>query len=327
MKRFMIGVLGLVVAVVPSVSRGEWMMQVHQDSAVVSEFTLTDVDSVTFYYASDLVLVPAGEFFMGEDTYHPVTLTRSFNLGQHEVTNKEYCDALQWAYGRGQVTATSTTVWDNLDGETAVLADLSHAECEISFDEQRRIFFVDPPDHKDYPAMHVTWFGAARYCDWLSQQAHLPRAYAHSGVWSCNGGDPYGALGYRLPTEAEWEYAAQFDDERTYPWGNAEPDPTLANYGSYVNWTTPVGSYPNAPEALGLSDMAGNVWEWCNDWYGALLTGPEVDPVGSGSGGNRVERGGSWNGNASYLRCAERHDHPPTDAAALGLRIARTVQP
>ena len=97
-----------------------------------------------------------------------------------------------------------------------------------------------------------------------------------------------------MPTDAEWEYAAQWDDERIYPWGDEDPDCSCANFytGTYcVYWTTPVGSYPDAPEVLGLSDMAGNLFEWCNDWWVCNLgTSPETDPTGPGSGSRRVTR-------------------------------------
>ena len=88
-----------------------------------------------------------------------------------------------------------------------------------------------------------------------------------------------------LPTDAEWEYTAQYDDERTYPWGNGAADPTLANYGSTIGWTTASETYPGGPDIGGelIYDMGGNVWEWCNDWYTCSLgTTPETDPTGPG---------------------------------------------
>ncbi|MCK4414550.1 MAG: SUMF1/EgtB/PvdO family nonheme iron enzyme [Candidatus Eisenbacteria sp.] len=128
--------------------------------------------------------------------------------------------------------------------------------------------YPDGYDPADHPVKVVNWFGAARYCDWLSLQAGLPRAYEHSGDWSCNGGDTYGAEGYRLPTDAEWEYAAQYEGERIYPWGDEAPNCSRVNFDdTCVGWTSPVRSYPDAPEALALSDMAGNVWDWCDDWH------------------------------------------------------------
>ncbi|MCK4305036.1 MAG: SUMF1/EgtB/PvdO family nonheme iron enzyme [Candidatus Eisenbacteria sp.] len=302
-----------------------------------------------------MVTVPAGIFIMGDGVAycgqdeHEVTLTRDFYLSQNEVTNQEYREAVQWAYDHGYVTATTSWVRDNLDGSTEQLLDLENDFCEIQFDgygvfylRESPSYFAqsaypggyDPPDH---PVKEVSWYGSVRYCDWLSLQEGLPRAYEqewnpHCNEWVCNGGDPYGAEGYRLPTDAEWEYAAQFDDERIYPWGDEEPDCSRANFyhtGFCVGWTSPVGSYPDAPEELGLSDMAGNVWEWCNDgWVCDLGTAPVIDPTGPGSGSYRLFRGGSWPDDATYLRCAYRYPNAPFNSYEwVGFRAARTVHP
>ncbi len=287
-----------------------------------------------------MVLVPAGTFIMGDgeaycgEDEHWVTLTRDFYLGQHEVTNQEYLEAVQWAYDHGYVTATTSSVRDNLDGSTQELLDLDDVSCEISF--SGGIFSLRDAGHginPDHPVIEVTWYGAVRYCDWLSLQAGLARAYEHTGSWACGPAaypdslNPYAAEGYRLPTDAEWEYAAQWDDERIYPWGDEEPDCGRANYADCVNWTSPAGSYPDAPGALGLSDMAGNVWEWCNDWWVCDLgTGSQTDPTGPGGSSHRVLRGGSWSYVAAYLRCAYRNNPIPSSSNNLnGFRIARTV--
>lgn len=289
---------------------------------------------------NEMVLVPAGTFVMGDGlSYcgmdeHEVTLTRDFYLGQHDVTNQEYMEALQWAFDHGHVVASTVSVWDNLDGSTMELLDLDGSGCEISFTGD--VFSLRDAGHginPDHPVLEVTWYGAARYCDWLSLQLDLQRAYEHSGDWSCNGGDPYGAEGYRLATDAEWEYAAQFNDERIYPWGDDAPDCSRANFFDNpeycAGWTTPVGSYPDAPAALGLSDMGGNVWRWFNDRHQcALGTNPVTDPTGPASGSYRVFRGGSWADYGGRLRCANRHAGLPSHSNnGIGFRIARTVPP
>ncbi len=342
MRRRMSLGLALLLVVGAAAGQEEWRMRVHQ-GASVTEFTVADIDSVTFYSAPPIpfVSVPAGVFTMGDGTaycgeqQHQVTLTRAFLLAQHEVTNQEYLEALQWAYDHGYVTATATSVLDNLDGSTQELLDLD-GDCEIAF--SAGTFALRDAGHginPDHPVLEVTWYGAARYCDWLSLQAGMPRAYQHNGNWACNGGDPYGAVGYRLPTDAEWEYAAQWDDERIYPWGNQSANCSRANYWpsppdpACVGWTVPVGSYPSAPAALGLSDMAGNAWEWCNDiWTCNLGTTPVTDPTGPAAGALRVLHSGSWGHFTGELRCATRYtDYANVSYSTVGLRVARTLAP
>jgi formylglycine-generating enzyme required for sulfatase activity len=265
-----------------------------------------------------------------------VTLTRDFYLGQHEVTNQEYLESVQWAYDHGYVTASTLAVWDNLDGSTTKLLDLEPRDCEIAFSQG--VFSIRDMGygiHPDHPVFYVTWCGAARYCDWLSLRSDLQRAYVHNGDWSCHAGEPYSAEGYRLPTDAEWEYAAQYNDDRTYPWGNESPTCALANHYGCAGWTSPVGSCPAGDSELGLSDMAGNVWEWCNDWrVWSLGTSPATDPVGPEDGGFegwRVLRGGGWQiaqDSTHDLRCATRMGSGPGNGFhAWGFRVARTAAP
>lgn len=288
---------------------------------------------------SGMVLVPAGTFTMGSDHSRQVTLTRDFYMGRHEVTNRDYVDALQWAYEQGHVTVAKlyeTTerrgVFDALDNRLVLLLQLDHPDSEVTFSGGR--FTLREAEQGagtwTHPVNLVTWQGAARYCDWLSVQEGLPRAYQHEGDWSCNGGDPYGAEGYRLPTEAEWEYAAQYNDDRVYPWGNEEPDPDALTYrwgkDESAGGTLPVASNAAENSALGLADMAGNVHEWCNDWFqDDLGYDPVTDPAGPRSGRNRIRRGGSWDYGWEFIRCDRRNMCDPEHSDdANGFRIART---
>jgi formylglycine-generating enzyme required for sulfatase activity len=332
-------------------SGGEWKLKVHRGEQT-SDFYLADVDSLTFVDytipAPPMVLVPAGSFTMGDGTsycgtqQHSVTLTHSFYLAQTEVTNQQFVEGLQWAYDHSLVTVTTSYVYDNLDGSTVALARLDMSGSEVQFDGTR--FYLreapaaspyypqgyDPPTH---PATMLSWYGAARYCDWRSLSEGRPRAYQHGGDWACNGGQPYHAAGYRLPTDAEWEYAAQYDDERLYPWGSATPSCALANYrlgDTYcVGWTTPVGHYAAGPVELGLRDMAGNLSEWCNDWHDCNLgTVAITDPVGPTSGTYRLSRGGSWTMLGTELACAVRRGtQPGVINSGAGFRIVRTATP
>jgi formylglycine-generating enzyme required for sulfatase activity len=285
----------------------------------------------------EMVLVPAGNFTMGDGvascglSQHQVTLTHSFYLGKYEVTNQEYRDALQWAYGCGYVTATLDTVRDNLDGSTVMLVHLGsvlpgQTECQVSF--SGGVFTVDS-GKENHPMTNVSWYGAAAYCDWLSMSEGLGRAYNHS-TWQCNSGNPYGASGYRLPTDAEWEYAARYNDGRIYPWGDESPDCSRANYCGCVGSTAAVGSFPAGATSLGLYDMAGNVLQYCNDWWICDLgTSSQSNPTGPPEPPPypfRVMHGGSWlEFYDDNLRCAGRLlTYPPLADFDFGFRCARS---
>ena len=134
-----------------------------------------------------------------------------------------------------------------------------------------------------------------------------------------------GVTVYRLPTEAEWEYAARAGTQTAYHFGNATN--RLGQYGWYDensgNRTHPVGQ--KRPNAFGLYDMLGNVWEWVHDWYGDYPHGAVTDPRGPSSGANRVPRGGSWSDSARYCRVANRYRISPGNRGyILGFRLART---
>jgi len=310
-------------------------LEIQDTEGVRDDTTCSVVVTAADLHSPDTVLVYFGSFVMGDSVAYcgedqrAVTLMNDFYIGRYEVTNQEYRDALQWAYNRGLVTATSSSVRDAMDGSTEELLDLDGGDCDIVFCEG--VFTVEP-GREEYPVVEVSWYGAAAYCDWLSIEEGLLTAYVHF-TWECNGGNPYGAAGYRLPTDAEWEYAAQFDDERIYPWGDEAPDCSRANFihngQECVGGTSIVGSYPAAPAELGLHDMAGNVWEWCDDrWVCDLGTDPVIDPTGPGNDSHRVVRGGSWDENqAAALRCATRpYNEPSATTGAYGFRIARTAE-
>jgi formylglycine-generating enzyme required for sulfatase activity len=139
---------------------------------------------------------------------------------------------------------------------------------------------------------NVSWNDAAAYCGWLSKKIGLK---------------------FKLPTEAQWEKAARGTDKRTYPWGNQEPNKDLAKFNVDNGKTEPVGSYPRGESPNGILDMAGNVWEWCNDWYAGdyYKNSPDKNPQGPESGTYRVLRGGSWESDAAVIRCANRFKYVP----------------
>lgn len=295
----------------------------------------------------DLLLVPAGSFVQGDGVAvcgtveRPVTLTRDFYLGRTEITNARFLPVLQEALDRGWVRVEGSRVYDNLGSDQTIL-EMDVWNCEITFDGTTfglrqapyALQFAFPAgyDPMPHPVKKLTWYGAASFCDWLSLRDGLPPAYDHT-TWRCNGGDPYGAVGYRLPTDAEWEYAAQFPDGRTHPWGEAGPTCNLANHRNGGNfcrgWSEASETHPDGVSALGFQDLGGNCGEWCNDWWACELEpGSQIDPAGPDSGPKKVLHGGGWFYTGVYTRCANRDADPPAFTyEAGGFRIARTAPP
>ena len=140
----------------------------------------------------------------------------------------------------------------------------------------------------DLPVVGVSWYAAQAYCEWADKQ---------------------------LPTEAQWEKAARGTDGRGYPWGKTFDGKKLNYGGTDDGWqhTAPVGSYPAGASPYGALDMAGNVWEWCQDWYGSdyYASSPQRDPQGPDFRDRRVVRGGSWGSYERLVRAAARYRYEP----------------
>jgi formylglycine-generating enzyme required for sulfatase activity len=181
---------------------------------------------------------------------------------------------------------------------------------------------------EDNPVVQVSWNDGVHYCNWLSTAEGLIPAYTvKRGSVTCD----WRANGYRLPTEAEWEYACRAGTETPFNTGS-NITTNQANYngsypynnntkGTYRKKTTAVGSF--APNQWGLYDMHGNVFEWCWDWYGEYPTGAQTDPQGALSGSDRVIRGGCWYNYARYLRSAVRGSEIPSFRNIfMGFRLA-----
>jgi len=249
----------------------------------------------------ELIYVEGGNFIMGdtwgdgssdEKPTHKVELTYDFYVGQYPVTFEEYD-----RYCR-ETGATKPYDWN--------------------WGRGRR------------PVISVSWFDAIGYCDWLSDVEGLARAYDNAGNLIDSRGnetiDPSKVKGYRLLTEAEWEYAARGGKKsrRNKYAGSNNPDEVAWYDSNSGRKTHEVGQKKR--NELGLYDMSGNVWEWCSDWYGSYSSSAQTNPYNSTAGSGRVIRGGSWYGGATGVRVARRSRYSPTDTRDfIGFRICRTA--
>ncbi len=242
------------------------------------------------------ILIPAGTFTMGSPSGE---LGRYFDEVQHQVTlTKSF-----WM----SPYEVNEELWDSVMGSGTSTSQL--------------------------PKAYVTWYNAVEFCNTLSVQDGLTPAYTGSGTtWSWN----QSADGYRLPTEAEWEYACRAGSTTafangpiTVP-GYGPLDPNLDAmgwyYGNSDSQTHDVGG--KQANAWGLYDMHGNVWEWCWDSWNGLAYSPDsvTDPVSPDPGSYRVLRGGSWYNNAQFCRSAARlYDYPGSGGLYVGFRLMRSA--
>jgi len=207
---------------------------------------------------------------------------------------------------------------------------------QVTQSEYEELMGANPSNFKgqNLPVERVTWFEAVEYCNKRSQQEKLTPAYTISGtgnsrtvIWN------HDANGYRLPTEAEWEYACRAGTTTPFNTGN-NITTNQANYdgnypynnnarGRWQEKTVYVGSFP--ANAWELYDMHGNVFEWCWDWFGIYANGPQTDPAGADTGSYRVMRGGSWFDNGRYIRSANRNSSSPSlRSRSVGFRLVRS---
>jgi sulfatase modifying factor 1 len=208
---------------------------------------------------------------------------------QHPITLDAYY------IGRCPVTQAQYARFVQAAGHRVPFVDADWAKA-YNWDAARK---APPRGKEQHPVVLVSWDDAVAYCWWA---------------------------GLRLPAEAEWEKAARGTDGRIYPWGNKWDAARCNTHEGGKGGTTPVGAYsPGGDSPYGCADMAGNVWEWCADWYdgGYYAHSPSRNPQGPSSGSYKVLRGGSWGGGWDYVRVALRYDLTPDDRyGSFGFRCA-----
>ncbi|MGB8214233.1 MAG: SUMF1/EgtB/PvdO family nonheme iron enzyme [Anaerolineales bacterium] len=245
-----------------------------------------------------MVYVPAGTFTMGDTLDHAMAECYKVEVDcqQGWFTNEQPLQSV--ALDAFWIDKTDVT---NAMYEKCVQAGACQAPSVSS--SQTHTSYFSNPSFENYPVVYVNWNDASAYCQWA---------------------------GARLPTEAEWEKAARGTDGRAYPWGNDSPTCSLANFAFCVGDTSAVGSHPAGASPYGALDMAGNVWDWINDWYDANYyeSSPTSNPTGPTSGQDRVIRGSSWYDNDGNLRSAGRGGILPTNVGFnIGFRCARLSAP
>jgi formylglycine-generating enzyme required for sulfatase activity len=270
----------------------------------------------------EMVVIEAGEFSMGsppgepgrqpEESPHRVSISRPFMLGIHEVTQGQY----------ELVMKNNPSHFQPLAGGAARVSD---------------------KDTSKYPVECVNWFEAIEFCNRLSKLDGLTPYYTltevHGEGNAINAATATiaGGKGYRLPTEAEWEYACRAGTATSFWYGventgreaNLKPIMVAGGYGEGPKWqsvsrTVRAGSYPVNP--WGIYDMHGNVAEWCWDWHDKdfYKVSPKDDPAGPAAGSQKVLRGGSWMVLEGSCRSASRYWHTPGERKNyVGFRVAR----
>lgn len=240
-----------------------------------------------------MVLVPAGEFLMGSDSWsgsekpaHLVHLD-NYYIDQFEVSNAAFVEFLN-------------EVGNQIEGVAGKAHWVEESDPDLQIHPLDGVWQTDP-GREYHPMNEVTWFGARAFCEWRSA---------------------------RLPSEAEWEKAARGTDGRTYPWGETEPNCDMANYAGCYYDSVPVDSYPAWVGPYGTYNMAGNVHEWTNDWYSEdyYTNSPTENPTGPENGDYKVFRGASWfNGNFQTRTTYRYPKLPVLTYKANGFRCARSA--
>lgn len=265
-----------------------------------------DVTSLAKQFGDGWVYLAPGSFTMGDDTskysddtpQHMVRIGQGFWMGRCPVSNLEYQCFLEdggtttkayWSDAGWQWLQLRGQAFDQWFASVKTKYSLLDAACYTPGDSP--LYWHDSDLNGDQqPVVGISFYEAEAFCAWLTTRMGP-------------------GLVVSLPTEAQWEWAARGRENRPYPWGKQEPDQTRANHNRTIGKTTVPGSYPGGKTPEGLEDMAGNVWEWCQDHWSANAydqrTAGALDPL-SDDPNKRVLRGGAWYNGADFLRAAYR---------------------
>ena len=265
----------------------------------------------------------------------PCTLTVQFGL-------KRPLTMVSIPAGTFQMGSANTAL-EALFGEDAepvhsvTLGAFTMSQTLITQEQYQAVMGINPAYYDSgmaWPVEQVSWYDAALFCNALSKLAGKDTVYNYTGTMGTTVVINYSKNGYRLPTEAEYEYASRAGTTTDYYWGRNYPLTTHADtlaidsnavwYYNSPNSTQPVAT--KKPNAYGLYDMSGNLWEFCNDWYGNYSSGSQTNPTGAASGYFHVLRGGSWDFSLIpfYLCAACRYNDAPVsnfDPSGCGFRV------
>jgi formylglycine-generating enzyme required for sulfatase activity len=303
------------------------------DTVIVSvSDTAMSIDTLTWILAvapgeiQGMVYFPPATFTMGQsgsvdgEPEHTVALSRGFYISSNETTNFQAQLAINLALRDSAVVIYGGDIY--LSDTSEIILGIANPMwgmqdgLGISYDSIKCAL-----SKSNNPVICISWYGAVIICNYLSISESLTPCY-DTGTWNCN----RSADGYRLPTEAEWEFAARGFNGATYPWGEKPPDASICNFNKPIeDGVVEIGGNFRGITLEGLYDMAGNAWEWCNDWFAAYTSAPLADPSGPPTGSARIRRGGSYYDKAEYLKSAARSSREPSVYADnIGFRAARS---